>query len=235
MSQYGNSPLQRTDMRKKKKMNTLLNVSIGIVALLIVFIGGTLIFGGDSDEAAISNETEENAEENDSTNDNNELNSEVNEEEDDSSDISTDDNESTSENDEESDSSEADLNESSNENEDMNESNNESNNELDEPSAEEDGDWGPIGTVQGENFSADYGDGTVNREEMDRALSYATGLSDEEMIVWRVENGGDQETVVGTVSTSENSSQPNKVILKWVENDGWMPVSVERLSSNPHN
>lgn len=239
MSQYGKYPLQRTDMRKKKKMNRMLNVSIGIVALLIVFIGGMLILGGDSDEAVLSDEMEEN----ESNNDNNGMNTNDAEGEENNSDnISVDENTSTSDNDQENNSSEPEMNESNNnENEDMNESNNEnedmndSNNEGEESLDSEDGEWDPIGTSQGESFSPDYGDGTVNREEMDRALSYATGLSSEEMTVWRVENGGDQKTVVGTVSTSENKNQPYKVIISWVENEGWMPVSVERLSSNPYN
>ncbi|WP_280768573.1 YrrS family protein [Salipaludibacillus daqingensis] len=243
MSQYGNYPPQRTDMRKKKKMNTFLNISIGIVALLIVFIGGSLIFGGDSDESAISNNVEEN------NSDNNNLDVESNEENE-SGDISIDSNANSSSNNEENESSESNVSETNNNNEeneeneennneenDNEENNNNENNENEEENQElsepEDGEWAPIGTVQGENFSHDYGEGTVNREEMDQALSYATGLSDAEMTVWQVRNGGNN-TVIGTVSKHEDRFEPYKVVLSWVENEGWKPITVEKQSSNPY-
>jgi len=217
-------------MRKKKKMNTILNVSIGIVALLILFIGGTLIFGGDSDEVTISDETGEN---------NHDLNSNT-------GDISIDSD--TSVNDEGNDAnnlSESNMNESTNENEaneneeneseneeneiDENENENEAENENELPESE-DGEWVPIGTVQSEPFSAVYEKNHVNWDEMTRALEYATGLTSEEMQVWYIGNGGDAQSAIGTVGKSEDKNQPYKVRLEWVENEGWMPVSVEKQS-----
>ncbi|WP_416149253.1 YrrS family protein [Salipaludibacillus sp. HK11] len=217
MSRYGSNPPQRTDMRKKKKINSFYNISIGIVALLIVFIAGTLIIGGGSDDASTSEE----AAENESTDSNlNESGDTGN-----SGDISIDSNNSV--NDAEKDSVEIEKNQSNNENEENNENENEDTPET------EDGEWEPIGTAQGEQFTMNFDSGTVNREEMDRALSYATGINHDDMVVWRVENGGNQ-TVIGTVSTSENANEPYQVIIEWVENEGWMPTSMEKLSSNPH-
>lgn len=240
MSQYRDYTPQRSDMKKKKRLNLILNGSIGIVALLIIFISGTIIFGSDSEDASVSNNSsqEENNQTdlNISSNEENEENNFSNEENDNSGNISVNnDEDSSSENDADQESNEATENNENNENSNGDSSdldgadidNNDGNSE------ETDGEWGPIGTAQDE-LSLEFDSGTVNRDEMNRALEYATGLSQDEMEVWRIENGGDSQSAVGTVSTYEERHTPYKVTLSWVENEGWMPVSVEELSSNPY-
>ncbi|UOE95585.1 YrrS family protein [Alkalihalobacillus sp. LMS39] len=98
-----------------------------------------------------------------------------------------------------------------------------------------DEDWEPIGTAQQDNgqFEADFSKGSVNWNEMTQALQYATGLSDDEMEIWWLGNGGNLQSAVGIVSTFENKNTPYEVRLEWVTNEGWQPVSVEQLSSNP--
>ncbi|MGJ9382880.1 YrrS family protein [Salipaludibacillus sp. CF4.18] len=240
MTENKNTP-QRSDMRKKKRMNFILNGSIGVVALLIVFIVATIFFGGNSDEAVVSNESIEetnqsdinipaedgNEDENDSNNLANDGNVAVNND-------SVNDSNSNSENDSNS-KSENEANESNNEKE-----SNDNSNDLDginvdsnNNSEEDDEEWSPIGTEQDE-LSLVFDSGHVNREEMDKALQYATGLKDNNMEVWRIENGGDSKTAVGFVSTYDGRHTPYKVTLSWVEGEGWKPVSVEEQQSNPY-
>lgn len=223
MSENKNYTPQRSDIRKKKRLNLILNGSIGVVALLIIFISATMFLGGDSDEAAVSNDsnqdnqsdinisTEDGEEDNNSNidgevaiNDNNDNNSE---------------NETNEEND---------TNDNSN---DLDGINVDSNNN--EEAEEEEGEWRPVGTDQ-EELSLVFDSGHVNRDEMEKALQYATGISESDMTVWRIENGGGGDTAVGFVSTYDDRHTPYKVTISWVENEGWKPVSVEEQSSNPY-
>ena len=254
MDQYENDRIGRREVRKKKRINTFLNVSIGVVGLIIVFITGTLFFGLGSDDQAtpannnneeVENENEENGginedanisdsetsenEENDEEADNNlgvegeNSNNEINE--------INGNNDNNNENNQENEN-----NTGSNNNGNNNENNeNENNTNGDNNEAVDEEDWGPIGTVQEEPFSAVYDSEHVNWEEMTRAIEYATGLSEDEMTIWRLENGGDDQTAIGTVSSSDHENEPYEVELNWVEEEGWEPVSKEQLSSNPYN
>ncbi|MCK0470915.1 YrrS family protein [Halalkalibacter sp. APA_J-10(15)] len=106
--------------------------------------------------------------------------------------------------------------------------------DVDEGSPRPDEDeWEPIGTTQSE-LRLEFGEGTTNRQEMDRALSYASGLSLEEMTVWRIENAGDQRSVRGVVSNYENSETPYEIFLEWQDGEGWLPVQLNQLEHNPY-
>lgn len=243
---------QRSGQKKDRKINTILNLSIGLVALLIAVVSVGLIVGG-SEETASEEEAQENrenisvgsdAEENDGNFENNlaagrdnvENDSETeendNEENADNQDSG---NNNSSGNNEENNNSRNNDNNSNNQNneEDENNENNEEN-ESNEGAGEDE--WEPVGTSQ-ENFSLDFDRGGQNWNEMIEAISYATGLpSDEDQLtVHRLENGGTQYSAVGTVSASDGDrDRPYQVRLEWVENEGWQPVSVERLDSNPY-
>ncbi|MCR6110305.1 DUF1510 family protein [Bacillus sp. A301a_S52] len=211
---YNDYTPMRSDNRKKKKLNIILNVSIGLVALLIIVVGGTLFFSGGSEEATPA-DTEQNQNEN--------SNVDINESENEGGDISINTNESNE------------LEETNEDNSDTDDNtNNDSDNDNESNDNVEDGEWGPIGTVQEEPFAAVYEKSHVNWDEMTRALQYATGLNGDEMTVWYIGNGGDHKTAVGTVSTAENKHNPYEVTLSWVEDEGWMPVSVEQKNSNPY-
>ncbi|SES18382.1 YrrS family protein [Salisediminibacterium halotolerans] len=245
MNQFENDRIGRREVRKKKRINTFLNISIGIVAVIIVFISGTLFFGlGGNDEAAPNNNND-----NDTAEENNEGAGGINENTNISDDETEQNNDADNEldgnlgdtvndanNNNENNGNESNNNNQNNDSNDENESNeNNSNNEESGPADEDE--WGPIGTAQEEpfeltqeKFSRDH----VNWEEMERALEYATGISQSEMTVWRIENAGGENTVVGTVSDDENTSTPYQVELSWVEGEGWEPASMEQLSSNPY-
>ncbi|MCE7790913.1 YrrS family protein [Salipaludibacillus sp. CUR1] len=258
-----NYPPMRSDNKKKRRLNTILNVSIGLVALLIIFVSATLIFGGgDDNEVAVTNNNDLNNEEENTNSGDISIDQPGNEENDNENNTLNDNNENDevndgnntneSNNNEESnteDSADNANNEGNLNNEDDNNEGNEDNAENEANEAEEgneetetneenttesDGEWGPVGTVQEEPFTPVYQTDHVNWEEMTRALSHATGLSEDEMEVWQIRNGGNQHTAIGTVSTYDNRFEPYKVELNWVENEGWMPVSVEEQSSNPY-
>ncbi|MBU8905546.1 YrrS family protein [Desertibacillus haloalkaliphilus] len=200
----------RYQLQKKKRINRLLNIAIGIVALLILFFGAQLFLSNPTSEETINDITENEEEENE------EAGQGRDEEQHDQQEAR------------EPDPSESVPNEEEEQEEPL---------EEDELPEVNDGEWEPIGTSQQESaeepFVADYDENGQNWAEMERALQYATGLG-EDMVIWRLGNGGSPQTAVGTVSTYENRQTPYQVRLEWVMNEGWKPTSVEVLDSNPY-
>ncbi|MCT8139575.1 YrrS family protein [Anaerobacillus sp. CMMVII] len=204
----------RSQKRKRKRADKILNISIGVVIFLILLIGGQLLIGGKSADPVVSDKLVDP-----------ETKGENTETELDTEDLSTDDSEEAEE------TEETDHGSGTSEQP--------SSGEEPETTTEEEattlstGQWAPIGTVQQEPFAAVYEKDHVNWEEMIRAFQVATGLGDN-MILWRVKNGGDHQSAFGYVSDSENSNTPFRVRIEWVTNEGWMPVSVELLNENPY-
>ncbi|MCD8501437.1 MAG: YrrS family protein [Bacillaceae bacterium] len=196
---YGYSA--RSQKRKRKKTDRFLNIAIGVVIFLILFVGGQLLLGGGFnffsktekvdhqltvEDLEVNEETEDEQEGEDTINDGSEIESSIPSEE------------------------PVEVDELGN------------------------GEWQPIGTVQEEPFTAIYDKDHINWAEMEEAFRYATGLSEDEMITWRIRNGGDHQSAIGTVSNHANKNKPYKVRIEWVTNKGWMPVEVEVLEENPY-
>jgi FtsZ-interacting cell division protein ZipA len=89
------------------------------------------------------------------------------------------------------------------------------------------GDWQPIGTEQTGTHTTDYNDGSQDRKEIAKAVSEVTGLQEESMVTHWVGNGGEQK-VEATVSDA-NNSQIYRVYLTWIDERGWKPTKVEKL------
>jgi hypothetical protein len=204
---YGSSA--RRYKQKRKKVDKILNISIGIVIFLILLVGGQFLLGGKSSEKAVGDQIEEQDE---PVIDDEEVEEPNNED------------------------ASSDLVEPTEETEDeANPANESETTEAGEAeSSSQSGGWKPIGTVQQEPFAAVYQKDHVNWGEMTRAFQVATGLGDN-IILWRVGNGGDHQSAVGYVSDAATRTTPYKVRIEWVTNEGWMPVSVEQLDENPYD
>jgi cytoskeletal protein RodZ len=87
--------------------------------------------------------------------------------------------------------------------------------------------WQPIGTTQSEPHVTQFKKDSVDWKEMLDAVSYATGLSQSDMIVWFIGNNGPNKAVA-TISTRDKT-QYYKVYIEWVENQGWKPTKVQKL------
>ncbi len=195
----------RYEQRKKRRINRMLNIAIGVVVVLILIFGAQLIFGGSSSEqASTSKEDEEQAAEHT-------VPDPIIK--DDQGENINDEGEETSEDDMLDDDEQPDLNE-----------------EL-EPVP--DGEWEPVGTEQAGEFSHNFDRSSANWTEMTRALRYATGL-DENMIVWRLENGGSPTTARGVVSAPDQQEQPYEVYIEWIDGQGWKPIEKQQLQENPY-
>lgn len=211
----------RYDQRKKKRVNRLLNLAIVIVICVILFIVVQLLFGSSNTEDALADLDEEvtiGEEEQANGEQDHLLPAEDNEE----PSVEDESNNRNREISDEKDESEQDRVAEGNEN-------------LleDEPNERLPGAWQPIGTSQTEPFEADFSKDSLNWKEMTHALQYATGLGDE-IIIWRLENGGNLQSAVGTVSDYQTRDTPYQVRLEWIPNRGWQPIEVIVLEENPY-
>lgn len=205
----------RIDRKKgPNRANTIMNILIAIVVVLIIITASMIFLGGNGKDKATekkSPETEESIE--DKTEDNEldvKADSEDSEEEEAPSD--------TDEPIEESDAHESGV--------------------LINKSPEEefvketiiDTDWKPIGTKQkGEHVSL-YDGSSDDWYEKIEAISYSTGLSKDNMIIWKIKNGGNSQKSVGIVS-SKDKDEKYRVYLDWVDDEGWQPVKMDILKT----
>ncbi|KEF39372.1 Protein of unknown function (DUF1510) [Schinkia azotoformans MEV2011] len=93
--------------------------------------------------------------------------------------------------------------------------------------------WEPVGTEQEGEHVTDFTKGSQDWVEMTQAVSSATGLSNDNMIVWWMGNGGSSNKAISTVSTKDKGTY-YRVQLEWVNGSGWKPVKVEEVEGNDH-
>jgi septal ring-binding cell division protein DamX len=208
---------------KRRKTNIVLNILIGVVAVLILVIGSQLIFGGsDAEKTAKYNEqpdiklaNEESKEETDKEKDAVKESDKSNEELDEDGNGIPDEDEKIEEESTEDPFEQATITEG-------------------EPGSGvtetiENPGWSPVGTSQTEPHSANYDKGSQDWAEMTKALSYATGIPESDMIIWFLGNNGSPNDAVGTISPKDKSSK-YKVYITWIENEGWKPTKIEKLN-----
>ena len=90
--------------------------------------------------------------------------------------------------------------------------------------------WKPVGTEQtGVHESKYYGE-SVDWFEKQKAIAYATGFTEDELIYWKIKNGGSPQKSIGIVSTKDKSKK-FRVFLEWVDEQGWQPVKMDKLTT----
>ncbi|MEW9500513.1 YrrS family protein [Jeotgalibacillus marinus] len=91
------------------------------------------------------------------------------------------------------------------------------------------GSWEPIGTTQTGEHVSSYDENSVDWEEKVKAISYATGIEESNMLILFIGNHENSpHKSVGTVSSFDDLDTEYKVYLEWVDQKGWKPVKVEK-------
>jgi len=192
---------------KKRKTNLILNISIVIVLALILIIGTQLLFGGKKEEVKTNNETTTQP-------------------------IKTDPSEKENEN-------VVGQDESLQEEEVIQDKDLSMEGEISitegDPGSNiekiiENPNWEPIGTEQTGEHYATYEKGSVDWNEMIQAITYATGLTEEEMTLWRLENNGSPQDAKGTIE-NKNTGEKMIVYITWINEKGWKPTKIEVLKN----
>lgn len=225
----------RMDRKKRhNKNNKFLNIMIGIVVVLILIVGATLIIGPkDEDKKDIATDNTDVADEN-------------NEDSEDETGLTLEDVDEP----DESDNQEAESDKGS---EDDGGTSSSDTGSSDEPADEEEEDqagnvtivpndeeiieqsivdssWQPIGTDQSGEHVSQYDAESTDYNEKKRAIAYATGFSEDELFYKRVKNGGGPQKSIGIVTTKDGS-KIFRVYIEWIDEKGWKPVKMDVLKT----
>lgn len=219
----------RMDKRQDKKVNKVYNILITVVVLLIVVVGAT-IFLGNNDEPA-SQKADTNPESNQSATN---KEDEADKEEADKEETAMNEDEQASENeDEEGQDQDQNADQDSSESEDAVESEKveETASDANVEEAYSDPSWKPVGTEQSGEHVTQYEKGSTDWNEMEQAIAYGAGIDQSNMTLWYLQNGGEPNKAIGTVSPKDESST-YRVYIEWVDGEGWKPTKVEKLIKN---
>lgn len=91
--------------------------------------------------------------------------------------------------------------------------------------------WKPVGTEQSGEHTTSFQKGSVDWNEMSKAIALGAGIDQGGMRLWWLQNGGSPNTAIGTVSEGDNP-KTYRVHIEWVDGSGWKPVKVEELKVN---
>ncbi|KML07252.1 YrrS family protein [Rossellomorea marisflavi] len=225
----------RLDKRSKKNTNKILNIMIAVVVLLILVVGGSILIGGGNDKSS------DTASSSTGNGGDKKASAEENKSDTDKSD-DQDSNDKKAADDEEDKEKKEDKDEKKSDDDNEKDLKSEDDSKLkvqdgDEPNVDKTvvhPDWKPVGTSQSGEHVSSYDLGTPDWNEKVKALSYATGIPENNMTVWYIEGNGSPQKSIGTVS-AKNDSQAYRVYLQWIDGEGWQPTKVQELIENDKN
>ncbi|EIT85280.1 hypothetical protein A374_11070 [Fictibacillus macauensis ZFHKF-1] len=91
------------------------------------------------------------------------------------------------------------------------------------------GPWEAVGTSQKGEHTKSYDKGSTDWDEQLKALSYATGIAQDEMTLLWLGNGGGPDRSLGRVLSKKDGSR-YEVQLQWENDKGWKPLAVKKQS-----
>ncbi|MBU8879483.1 YrrS family protein [Bacillus sp. FJAT-29790] len=217
---------------KRRKTNFILNMLIGVVILLIIFVSATIFLGGNSEEAGEQKDKPIESKQNDKESNNKNIDTNKNNETAKSKeDQKTDEKQPANQEKSEQPNEAEDIDHGKpdelpiNEGEAIVTAGGSSSNvkkTIENPS------WKPIGTTQTGEHSSNYDLDSADWAEMLQAISYATGVDQGNMTVWFLGNNGPNRSV-GTI-VSKDQKEKYRVYIDWVDGQGWKPSKVEELN-----
>ncbi|MGQ9009182.1 YrrS family protein [Bacillus stercoris] len=89
-------------------------------------------------------------------------------------------------------------------------------------------DWKAVGTEQTGEHAATYDSSSQDWAEMLKAISYATGVSTDNMTVLWLGNNGSPQDAKGKILDKATGNK-YQVTITWVDKKGWKPTKVEKL------
>lgn len=90
--------------------------------------------------------------------------------------------------------------------------------------------WQPTPTTQTGQHVSSYDSSSVDWSEKVATVTSVTGIDQNNMIIWRMQNNGGPNSSIATVSTKDKS-QMYRISMEWVDNEGWLPVKLEQLNT----
>ncbi|MFA3775652.1 YrrS family protein [Bacillus safensis] len=217
-----NSRFEHRD--KRRKANMVLNILIGIVVVLILVVASSLLIFNKPKDPDVAKEPSKTAPATSENKQNSEEDvKDPKKDTSDDSDAKKDDS-----SDQDDDSKKTDDEEKPNKDalKDAKETDGGKTSDVDK--TYENDDWEPVGTEQSGSHTATYDSSSTDWKEMIKAMSYATGISEDQMtVLWLGNNGGPQDAK-GTIR-DKSTGERYRVEITWVDEKGWKPVKVEKL------
>lgn len=214
---------------KKRKTNVILNSLIGIVLLLIIIVSANIFLGGDDKKASEQEEPKTEKQENSATDEKKNEEKKSNKDGSKSSETVANSEKETSNDSDHEDKEKPTTSEETDSDENAEKVVTEGGSEPNVIRTIVNPAWKPVGTVQqGEHVNVYDG---VDWDEMVEAITYATGLTKENMTIQFLGNNGPNKSV-GTVYT-KSKDQIYRVYIEWVDGQGWKPSMVEELAAIP--
>lgn len=90
--------------------------------------------------------------------------------------------------------------------------------------------WQPTPTTQTGAHVSSYDSKSVDWQEKVATITSVTGIAEDNMIIWFLKNNGSADTAIATVSTKDKTEM-YRVSMEWVNNEGWLPVKLEVLNT----
>lgn len=206
---------------EKRKQNRALNIAIGVVLLLIMVVGASIFINGGSSQPSSSSA-------NNSTEKKDQSSGDKGSKKNDDSSIAVEDN---------NDSEAADANQDAAKKEEKDKEAAEKQKEKEAADKEKaddekskggpEGPWDAVGTSQTGEHTKSYDKGSADWSEQTKALSYASGIPEDQMTILWLGNGGAPDQSVGRVLSKADGSR-YEVQLKWEDGQGWKPTSVKK-------
>ncbi|MFP7463679.1 YrrS family protein [Bacillus safensis] len=217
-----NSRFEHRD--KRRKANMVLNILIGIVVVLILVVASSLLIFNKPKETDVAKEPSKTAP---ATSENKQNSQEdVKDPKKDTSDDSDAKKDDSSDQDDEKKKTDDEEKPNKDALKDAKETDGGKTSDVDK--TYENDDWEPVGTEQSGSHTATYDSSSKDWKEMIKAMSYATGISEDQMtVLWLGNNGGPQDAK-GTIR-DKSTGERYRVEITWVDKKGWKPVKVEKL------
>ncbi|TWT09064.1 YrrS family protein [Planomicrobium sp. CPCC 101079] len=223
--------------KKKNRSNAILNGMIGLVFVLILITGAFIFLGNNKENAQeletvqITTESDEQASEEDSGTEEADAEKEATDPEQEQPESASE--ESEEENAVENDENEADKNSETEQKEGTVIGGTITSKASNDPIVEEtviNTSWEPVKTSQKGDHVSVYEKDSVDWKEKVSAISYATGLQEDNMYIMRIQNGGGPQKSIGVVQ-SKDQQEKYRVYLEWVDGKGWKPVKMDILNT----
>ncbi|QPZ43984.1 YrrS family protein [Bacillus halotolerans] len=205
---------------KRRKANLVLNILIAIVSILIVVVAANLFINSPSSkDVSKDSETAQKQESPASGKTEKKSDEDIKDSKKDTSD---------SEKDSEK-SSDSDSDSDSNSDDPLKDAKvTEGGSSSDVEKTYENPDWKAVGTEQKGEHAATYDSSSQDWAEMLKAISYATGVSTDNMTVLWLGNNGSPQDAKGKI-LDKTSGEKYQVTITWVDEKGWKPTKVEKL------
>lgn len=93
-----------------------------------------------------------------------------------------------------------------------------------------DANWQPTPTTQTGEHVSSYDDQSIDWAEKVATVTGVTGIEENNMIIWHLGNNGGVNKSIAIVSTKDKTAM-YRVSMEWVNNEGWLPVKFEELNT----